>query len=164
MTDKVAVVTGGGSGIGAATAIALARDGWWVVIVGRREQALNELADTYPDLRLVPIAADVTDEASVRALFSEDGEQARAGRPAVQQCRDGLAGPRRSLGSFHWTEWQAVVDLNLTGAFLCTREAFAIMRQQDPRGGRIINNGSISAHSPRPARSLIPRPSTRSPG
>jgi NAD(P)-dependent dehydrogenase (short-subunit alcohol dehydrogenase family) len=148
VTDKVAVVTGGGSGIGAATAIALARDGWWVVIVGRREQALNELADTYPDLRLVPIAADVTDEASVRALFSETVN--RHGRVDLLFNNAGMGSPPRDLWEVPLDEWQAVVDLNLTGAFLCTREAFAIMRQQDPRGGRIINNGSISAHSPRP--------------
>ena len=148
MVERIAVVTGGGSGIGAAAAIALARDGWWVVVVGRREQALNELADTYPDLRLVPIAADVTDEASVRALFSETVN--RHGRVDLLFNNAGMGSPPRGLWEVPLDEWQAVVDLNLTGAFLCTREAFAIMRQQDPRGGRIINNGSISAHSPRP--------------
>ena len=100
MTDKVAVVTGGGSGIGAATAIALARDGWWVVIVGRREQALNELADTYPDLRLVPIAADVTDEASVRALFTEAVE--RHGRVDLLFNNAGMGSPPRDLMRSRW--------------------------------------------------------------
>jgi NAD(P)-dependent dehydrogenase (short-subunit alcohol dehydrogenase family) len=148
MTDRVAVVTGGGSGVGAATAIALARDGWWVVIAGRRAQALNELADSYPELRLVPIPADVTAEESVRALFSETVD--RHGRVDLLFNNAGMSAPSRDLEEIPLAEWQAVVDLNLTGAFLCTREAFAIMRQQQPQGGRIINNGSISAHAPRP--------------
>jgi NAD(P)-dependent dehydrogenase (short-subunit alcohol dehydrogenase family) len=148
MTDRVAVVTGGGSGVGAATAIALARDGWWVVIAGRRARALNELADAYPELRLVPIPADVTAEESVRALFSETVD--RHGRVDLLFNNAGMSAPPRDLEEIPLAEWQAVVDLNLTGAFLCTREAFAIMRQQQPQGGRIINNGSISAHAPRP--------------
>jgi NAD(P)-dependent dehydrogenase (short-subunit alcohol dehydrogenase family) len=148
MTDRVAVVTGGGSGVGAATAIALARVGWWVVIAGRRAQILNELADSYPELRLVPIPADVTAEESVRALFSETVD--RHGRVDLLFNNAGMSAPPRDLEEIPLAEWQAVVDLNLTGAFLCTREAFAIMRQQQPQGGRIINNGSISAHAPRP--------------
>jgi NAD(P)-dependent dehydrogenase (short-subunit alcohol dehydrogenase family) len=148
MTDRVAVVTGGGSGIGAAAAIALARDGWRVVIVGRRERALAELAAAYPDLRLDPIPADVTAEESVRALFAKT--VARHGRVDLLFNNAGMSLPPRELPEIPLAEWQAMVDLNLTGAFLCTREAFAIMRRQQPQGGRIINNGSISAHSPRP--------------
>jgi NAD(P)-dependent dehydrogenase (short-subunit alcohol dehydrogenase family) len=148
VADKVAVVTGGGSGIGAAAAIELAQDGWRVVIVGRREHALAELAAAHPDLGLDPIAADVTAEESVRALFAET--VARHGRVDLLFNNAGMGSPPRDLWEVPLAEWQAVVDLNLTGAFLCTREAFAIMRRQDPQGGRIINNGSISAHSPRP--------------
>ena len=148
MTDRVAVVTGGGSGIGAAAAVALARDGWQVVIAGRREQALAELAAAYPDLGLDPITADVTAEESVRALFAET--VARHGRADLLFNNAGMSAPPRDLSEVPLAEWQAVVDLNLTGAFLCSREAFAIMRRQQPQGGRIINNGSISAHAPRP--------------
>jgi NAD(P)-dependent dehydrogenase (short-subunit alcohol dehydrogenase family) len=148
VTERIAVVTGGGSGIGAAAAIALARDGWRVVIVGRREPALAELSAAYPDLPLDPIAADVTAEESVRALFAE--VVARHQRVDLLFNNAGMASPSREVHEVRLAEWQAVVDLNLTGAFLCTREAFAIMRMQRPGGGRIINNGSISAHAPRP--------------
>jgi NAD(P)-dependent dehydrogenase (short-subunit alcohol dehydrogenase family) len=148
VTDRVAVVTGGGSGIGGASAVALARDGWQVVIAGRREQALTELVAAHPDVALHPIPADVTSEDSVRALFSET--VARHGRVDLLFNNAGMSAPPRELDEIPLVEWQAVVDLNLTGAFLCTREAFGIMRRQQPQGGRIINNGSISAHSPRP--------------
>jgi NAD(P)-dependent dehydrogenase (short-subunit alcohol dehydrogenase family) len=148
VTDRVAVVTGGASGIGAAAAVALARDGWQVVIAGRREQALADLAAAYPDLRLDPIPADVTAEESVRALFAET--VALHGRVDLLFNNAGMSSPPRDLTDIPLAEWQAAIDLNLTGAFLCTREAFAIMRQQEPQGGRIINNGSISAHAPRP--------------
>jgi NAD(P)-dependent dehydrogenase (short-subunit alcohol dehydrogenase family) len=148
VTNRVAVVTGGGSGIGAAAAIALAQDGWQVVIVGRREHALTELAAAHPDLRLDPIPGDVTSEESVRALFETTVD--RHGRVDLLFNNAGISSPARELPEVSLAEWQAVVDLNLTGAFLCTREAFAIMRRQQPQGGRILNNGSISAHSPRP--------------
>ena len=148
MTERVAVVTGGGSGIGAAVALALARDGWAVVIAGRREAALRDLVDAHPDLALDPVRADVTDEDSVRTLFATTVE--RHGRLDLLFNNAGMGGPPRELDEIPLSEWQAVVDLNLTGAFLCTREAFGIMRRQDPSGGRIINNGSISAHTPRP--------------
>jgi NAD(P)-dependent dehydrogenase (short-subunit alcohol dehydrogenase family) len=148
VTDGVAVVTGGSSGIGAAVAVALARDGWQVVIVGRREQALAELTAAYPDLPLDHVTADVTAEESVRSLFSE--VVARHQRVDLLFNNAGMASPSREVDQVPLAEWQAMVDLNLTGAFLCTREAFAIMRSQQPRGGRIINNGSISAHAPRP--------------
>ena len=148
MTERVAVVTGGGSGIGAAVALALAGDGWAVVIAGRREAALRDLVDAHPDLALDPVPADVTDEDSVRTLFATTVE--RHGRLDLLFNNAGMGGPPREPDEIPLSEWQAVVDLNLTGAFLCTREAFGIMRRQDPAGGRIINNGSISAHTPRP--------------
>ena len=148
MTDRVAVVTGGGSGVGAAVAVCLGEDGWTVVIAGRREAALRDVAAAHPDLALDPVQADVTDEESVRALFATTVE--RHARLDLLFNNAGMGGPPRELDEIPLEEWRAVVDLNLTGAFLCTREAFGIMRRQDPSGGRIINNGSISAHSPRP--------------
>ena len=128
--------------------VALAEDGWTVVIAGRREARCGELAAAHPDLALDPVPADVTDEESVRALFATTVE--RHGRLDLLFNNAGMGGPPRELDEIPLDEWQAVVDLNLTGAFLCTREAFGIMRRQDPPGGRIINNGSISAHAPRP--------------
>ena len=148
MTKRVAVVTGGGSGIGTAAALALAGDGWTVVVAGRRKGPLHDLVAAHPDLTLDAVPSDVTDEASVRALFATTVE--RHGRVDLLFNNAGMGGPPREPDEIPLDEWQAVVDLNLTGAFLCTREAFGIMRRQDPSGGRIINNGSISAHSPRP--------------
>ena len=146
--DKVAVVTGAGTGIGAASAVALAREGWAVVIAGRRPEPLTDLAGAHPDLKLHPIPADVSSEESVRALF--DGAVAAYGRVDLLFNNAGMGGPPRDLDEIPLAEWQAVVDVNLTGAFLCSREAFRVMRHQSPQGGRIINNGSISAHAPRP--------------
>jgi NAD(P)-dependent dehydrogenase (short-subunit alcohol dehydrogenase family) len=145
---KVAVVTGGGSGIGAAAAIALARDGWTVMVAGRRRTQLEELAAANPDLSLHPAPADVTDEESVRNLFEVTTTQ--HGRVDLLFNNAGMGAPPRDLDEIPLEEWQAVVNVNLTGAFLCTREAFRIMRRQQPQGGRIINNGSIAAHTPRP--------------
>jgi NAD(P)-dependent dehydrogenase (short-subunit alcohol dehydrogenase family) len=148
VTDRVAVVTGGGTGVGAAAALALAREGWRVVIAGRREGPLRDLAGAYPDLTLDVVPTDVTDENSVRALFVVTVE--RHGRVDLLFNNAGLGGPPREPDAIPLEEWQQVVNVNLTGAFLCTREAFGVMRRQDPPGGRIINNGSISAHTPRP--------------
>ena len=145
---KVAVVTGAGSGIGASAATALAGDGWTVVIAGRRRPVLEELAAAHLDLTLDPVPTDVTDEVSVRRLF--EITTSRHGRVDLLFNNAGMAGPPRDLDEIPLAEWQAVVNVNLTGAFLCTREAFGVMRRQQPQGGRIINNGSISAHSPRP--------------
>jgi NAD(P)-dependent dehydrogenase (short-subunit alcohol dehydrogenase family) len=145
---KVAVVTGGGSGIGAATAIALAREGWTVVVAARRRAALEDLAAAHPDLALDPVPTDVTDEESVRDLFG--GTATRHGRVDLLFNNAGLGAPPRDPDEIPLEEWQAIVNVNLTGAFLCTREAFGVMRRQQPQGGRIINNGSISAHAPRP--------------
>jgi NAD(P)-dependent dehydrogenase (short-subunit alcohol dehydrogenase family) len=145
---KIAVVTGAGSGIGAAAATALATDGWTVVLAGRRRTRLEELAAAHPDLSLDPIPTDVSNEESVRDLFHVT--TTRHGRLDLLVNNAGMGGPPRDLDEIPLEEWQAVVDVNLTGAFLCTREAFGIMRRQLPQGGRIINNGSIAAHSPRP--------------
>jgi NAD(P)-dependent dehydrogenase (short-subunit alcohol dehydrogenase family) len=146
--DKTAVVTGAGSGIGAAVATALGSDGWTVVLAGRRRTRLDEVAAAHPDLALHPVPTDVGDEESVRNLF--DVTTMRHGRVDLLFNNAGMGAPPRELDEIPLQEWQEVVDVNLTGAFLCTREAFRVMRRQRPQGGRIINNGSISAHSPRP--------------
>jgi NAD(P)-dependent dehydrogenase (short-subunit alcohol dehydrogenase family) len=149
-SPRTAVVTGAGSGIGAAVAHALAGEGWTVVLAGRRRDALEQVAARGGGLPgvLDPVPADVTDEASVRALFDRAVE--RHGRVDVLFNNAGTFPPARDLDAIPLEEWNAVVAVNLTGAFLCTREAFRVMRGQQPRGGRIINNGSISAHAPRP--------------
>jgi NAD(P)-dependent dehydrogenase (short-subunit alcohol dehydrogenase family) len=143
---RIAVVTGGGSGIGAAAAHALAEDGWTVVLAGRRREALEAVAAG--SAALVPVPADVTDETAVRELFAT--VRRRYGRVDLLFNNAGRSAPAVDLDQLDLATWNAVVAVNLTGAFLCTREAFGIMREQDPRGGRIINNGSISAHTPRP--------------
>jgi NAD(P)-dependent dehydrogenase (short-subunit alcohol dehydrogenase family) len=149
-SPRTAVVTGAGSGIGAAVAHALAGEGWTVVLAGRRRDALEQVAARAGGLPgvLDPVPADVTDEASVRALFDRAVE--RHGRVDLLFNNAGTFPPARDLDTVPLEEWNAVVAVNLTGAFLCTREAFRVMRGQRPRGGRIINNGSISAHAPRP--------------
>jgi NAD(P)-dependent dehydrogenase (short-subunit alcohol dehydrogenase family) len=146
--NKVAVVTGGGSGIGAAVATALAENGWTVGLAGRRRTRLDEITAAHPELPLDPVTADVTDEESVRDLFKII--TTRHGRVDLLFNNAGMSAPAREIDEISLEEWRAVVNVNLTGAFLCTREAFGIMRRQQPRGGRIINNGSLSAHTPRP--------------
>ena len=148
MRGSIAIVTGAGSGIGAATARALAADGWQVVLAGRRADALQAVAGQDGTGALRPVPTDVTNEASVRALFDE--VVAVYGRVDLLFNNAGLSAPARELDAVLLSEWQAVVAVNLTGAFLCSREAFRVMRAQQPHGGRIINNGSISAHVPRP--------------
>ncbi|MGR6964023.1 SDR family oxidoreductase [Geodermatophilus sp. URMC 61] len=148
MDGAVAVVTGGGSGIGAATALALAAEGWRVVLAGRRREALQAVAEQDGAGRLHPVPTDVTDEASVRALF--DAAVDTHGRVDLLFNNAGSFGTARSIDEIPLAEWQAAVAVNLTGVFLCTREAFRVMRSQQPQGGRIINNGSISAQVPRP--------------
>ncbi len=143
-----AVVTGGGSGIGAATARALAAQGWQVVLAGRRAAALQDVADRDPTGRLHPRVTDVTDEASVRGLFDETVDA--HGRVDLLFNNAGTFSPARRLDEVSLADWRAAVDVNLTGVFLCSREAFRVMRAQQPQGGRIINNGSISAQVPRP--------------
>jgi NAD(P)-dependent dehydrogenase (short-subunit alcohol dehydrogenase family) len=147
---KAAVVTGAGTGIGAAVARALAGEGWTVLLAGRRPEPLAEVVERGAGLPggLEPVPTDVTDESSVRALF--DGAIERHGRVDLLFNNAGMGAPARELDDIPVTEWDAVVAVNLTGVFLCTREAFRVMRRQRPQGGRIINNGSISAHTPRP--------------
>ena len=145
--SRIAVITGAGSGIGAAVALALAGDGWTVVLAGRRLETLIGTARRAIG-SFDPVVADVTDEASVRELF--DTAVAHHGRVDLLFNNAGVSAPARLIDELSLAEWQSVVDVNLTGMFLCIREAFRVMRTQDPPGGRIINNGSISAHSPRP--------------
>jgi NAD(P)-dependent dehydrogenase (short-subunit alcohol dehydrogenase family) len=145
---RVAVVTGAGSGIGAAVSTALAREGWSVVLAGRRADALAAVAASGDGARMEPVPTDVTDEDSVRTLF--DTAVARFGRVDLLFNNAGTGAPAREVDEIPLAEWQATVAVNLTGAFLCLREAFRVMRRQDPGGGRIINNGSISAYVPRP--------------
>jgi NAD(P)-dependent dehydrogenase (short-subunit alcohol dehydrogenase family) len=147
---KIAVVTGAGSGIGAAVAHELAGAGWIVVLAGRRRDALASVAEAGAELPgdLHAVPTDVTVEASVRRLFDEVVE--RFGRVDLLFNNAGTNARACDIDAIALAEWEAVVAVNLTGSFLCTREAFRVMRHQQPRGGRIINNGSISAHTPRP--------------
>lgn len=142
----VAVVTGAGSGIGRAVARTLLAAGWRVALTGRREDRLRETAAAHDDALVVP--ADVTSAESVAALF--DAVRTRWGRVDLLVNNAGIAAPPGDLDEIPVAAWQRVVDTNLTGAFLCARQAVRLMKAQAPRGGRIINNGSISAHSPRP--------------
>jgi NAD(P)-dependent dehydrogenase (short-subunit alcohol dehydrogenase family) len=145
-TQRIAVVTGGGSGIGAASARELAADGWTVVIAGRRRAVLEETAAGTEGLD--PIVADVTDEESVRNLFELTVE--RHGRVDLLFNNAGVGAPAVDIDELSLADWNKAVAVNLTGSFLCTRAAFGVMRRQQPPGGRIINNGSISAYAPRP--------------
>jgi NAD(P)-dependent dehydrogenase (short-subunit alcohol dehydrogenase family) len=147
---KIAVVTGAGTGIGAAVSHALAGRGWVVVLAGRRRDTLAAVVEHGAQLTgvLDPVPTDVTDEAAVHELF--DTTVDRYGRVDLLFNNAGIFLPAREIDTIPLSEWNAAVAVNLTGAFLCTREAFRVMRNQQPRGGRIINNGSISAHSPRP--------------
>lgn len=143
----IAVVTGGGSGIGRAVALALGRAGWRVVVAGRQRAALDAVCGELPDV-VFAVAADVREEASVRHLFDES--VARFGRIDLLFNNAGTATPPTALPDVSLDDWSAVMSVNVTGAFLCAREAFRRMAAQTPRGGRIINNGSLSAHVPRP--------------
>jgi NADP-dependent 3-hydroxy acid dehydrogenase YdfG len=145
-TNKVAIVTGAGSGIGRAVAVRLVKDGFAVALAGRRKDALEETAKLAGGPTLV-VQTDVAAPASITALFV--ATKAKFGRLDLLFNNAGISagGPIEDLDV---EKWKAVVDTNLTGAFLCTQAAFRIMKDQNPRGGRIINNGSISAHAPRP--------------
>jgi NAD(P)-dependent dehydrogenase (short-subunit alcohol dehydrogenase family) len=151
-TLKVAVVTGGGSGIGKAAATALAREGYAIVLAGRGAERLahtaRELAALPQGAQHLAVPTDVTDPASVKALFAKVRET--FGRLDLLFNNAGVFVPGASIENVAWEQWNSVLSTNLTGAFLCTQEAFKIMKEQQPRGGRIINNGSISAHVPRP--------------
>ena len=149
-TKKVALVTGAGSGIGKAAALALLAAGWQVVLAGRRIQPMQEVValSGVPERALV-VSADVTQEASVVALF--DAAMQKFGRVDVLFNNAGTSAPPGVLlEDLTLADWQKVVDINLTGMFLCLRQAFRVMKVQSPMGGRIINNGSISATAPRP--------------
>jgi NAD(P)-dependent dehydrogenase (short-subunit alcohol dehydrogenase family) len=148
--SKVAIVTGAGSGIGRAAALALLEDGYSVGLAGRRKDALEEtvrLAGAAA-ARALPVPTDVSDSAAVRALFASVTDA--FGHLDVVFNNAGTNVPGTVFGDLTDEQWQKVVDVNLTGAFFCAREAFRVMRDQSPQGGRIINNGSISAHVPRP--------------
>ncbi len=147
---KVALVTGAGSGIGRAVSLALMREGWGVVLAGRREEALAEtlaLGGEYAKFSVVE-QADVTDPASVRELFA--ATELVFSRLDVLFNNAGMSAPPIPLEDLTFEQWKRVVDVNLTGVFLCTQGAIKLMKAQTPRGGRIINNGSISATAPRP--------------
>jgi NAD(P)-dependent dehydrogenase (short-subunit alcohol dehydrogenase family) len=147
---KVAIVTGAGTGIGKCTALALLREGCSVALVGRRVEPLEMTvreAGSFGSQALV-VPTDVSDPASVRALFARTKET--FGRLDLLFNNAGTNAPAIPLEDLTYEQWKSVVDVNLTGAFLCTQEAFRLMKNQTPRGGRIINNGSISSHSPRP--------------
>jgi NAD(P)-dependent dehydrogenase (short-subunit alcohol dehydrogenase family) len=146
---RVALVTGAGTGIGRAAAHALLRDGYRVALVGRREELLRSAAEeSGAGDRALVLPADITDAGAVEAVFAEVRD--RWGRLDVLFNNAGRGAPAIPLEDFPLEEWQRVVDVNLTAMFLCTQQAIRIMKAQEPRGGRIINNGSISAHAPRP--------------
>ena len=148
-SQKIALVTGAGSGIGRASALALAAAGYGVVLAGRREVALQVTANAVPDHgQMLVVPTDVAEEASVLNLFAKTQE--RFGRLDVLFNNAGTGAPPVPMEDLTLDAWKRVVDVNLTGAFLCTQGAIRMMKAQDPMGGRIINNGSISAHSPRP--------------
>ena len=149
-TKKVAVVTGAGSGIGRAVATALLKDGYRVVFAGRRAEPLQQAiaqAGAAPEQALA-VPTDVANPESVVALFSQ--AKATFGRLDLLFNNAGVGAPPVNLEDLPFAQWKSVVDINLTGAFLCTQQAIRLMKDQTPRGGRIINNGSISAHAPRP--------------
>lgn len=147
---RVAIVTGAGTGIGKCTALALLREGYAVALAGRRAEVLElslKDAGAFGSQALV-VPTDVREPASVRALFARTRES--FGRLDLLFNNAGVGAAAVPLEDLSFEQWRAVVDVNLTGTFLCTQEAFKIMKHQTPRGGRIINNGSISAHAPRP--------------
>ena len=152
--DRVALVTGAGSGIGRACALRLIDDGWRVVLAGRRADALQAAVaaagDPWGDIaqRALAVPADIAQPASVAALF--DAVRTRFGRLDLLFNNAGIGAPPLPLEDLSVEQWRAVVDTNLTGVFLCTQQAFRMMKAQAPRGGRIVNNGSISAYAPRP--------------
>jgi NAD(P)-dependent dehydrogenase (short-subunit alcohol dehydrogenase family) len=148
--DKTAIVTGAGTGIGKAVALALLQDGYRVALAGRRKEPLDAVVAQAGGggQRALAIPTDVSVPESVRALFARTKQA--FGRLDVLFNNAGVGAPGVNLEDLSYEQWKNVVDINLTGPFLCTQEAIRLMKSQDPRGGRIINNGSISAHAPRP--------------
>ena len=149
MSTKVAIVTGAGSNIGQRTVLALLGEGYSVTLAGRRAEALEDTVSQAGEAssRTLIVPTDVTDPASIKALFAKTKET--FGRLDLLFNNAGVGAPSVPLEDLTYEQWKRVVDTNLTGSFLCTQEAFKIMKDQDPRGGRIINNGSVSAHVPR---------------
>ncbi|MBT6592073.1 MAG: SDR family oxidoreductase, partial [Rhodospirillaceae bacterium] len=147
---KVAIVTGAGSGVGRGAAVALLAEGYSVALAGRRADALEEsIAEAGTDaVRAIAVPTDVSDPASVAALF--EATTKAFGRLDLLFNNAGAGAPAVNIEDLPFEQWQMVVNVNLTGVFLCTQAAFKVMKAQDPMGGRIINNGSISAHTPRP--------------
>jgi NAD(P)-dependent dehydrogenase (short-subunit alcohol dehydrogenase family) len=150
-SGKIALITGGGSGIGRSAALALQGDGWDVAVAGRRKAELDKTVEMAKagGGRMVAIAADVGKPDDVRRLFAEV-KKAFDGRLDFLFNNAGMGAPAVPMEELSFEQWKAVVDVNLTGSFLCAQEAIKIMKSQSPRGGRIVNNGSISAHTPRP--------------
>lgn len=148
VSPTVAIVTGAGSGIGRAVALTLVAEGYAVALAGRRADALTETATQAGVDRVLVVPTDVTDPVGVRALF--DRTVAAFGRVDLVFNNAGTGAPPVPIDELDLDHWRRIVDVNLTGVFLCLREAFRVMKAQTPRGGRIINNGSISAHTPRP--------------
>ena len=147
--SKVALVTGAGTGVGKAAALALLKDGYRVVLAGRRKEPLDKtVLDAGAGNRALAVPTDIGKPEAVRALFAKTREA--FGRLDVLFNNAGMGAPAIPMEDITYEQWMAVVGVNLTGMFLCTQEAIRIMKDQDPRGGRIINNGSISAHAPRP--------------
>ena len=147
-TGRIAIVTGAGTGVGKASALALAGAGWNVVLSGRRQAPLDAVAEQIGAGRALVVPTDVTDPDSIANLFAQT--KAKFGRLDLLFNNAGIGSPPVPLEDLPLETWRQVIDTNLTAIFLCTQHAFRIMRDQDPRGGRIINNGSISAHAPRP--------------
>jgi NAD(P)-dependent dehydrogenase (short-subunit alcohol dehydrogenase family) len=148
-SGRVAIVTGGNAGIGKAAALALLGDGWRVAIAGRRREALEQVvAESQAGERILAVPTDVTDPASVAALF--DAAARQWGRVDLLFNNAGIGAPAVPIDELPLDKWHAVVNTNLNGMFYCIQQAFKAMKAQQPMGGRIINNGSISAHAPRP--------------
>jgi NAD(P)-dependent dehydrogenase (short-subunit alcohol dehydrogenase family) len=148
MADRVAIITGAGSGIGRASALALMAGGWSVALVGRRKEALEETAGLAKGGHSLVVPTDVTEPDQVAALFAATKD--RFGHLDMLFNNAGGNVPSTNFGDFTWEMWTKVVAVNLNAMFLCANAAFRMMRDQTPQGGRIINNGSISAHVPRP--------------
>jgi len=148
--NKVAIITGASSGIGEAVSIAFLKEGWRVALAGRRKELLEQAVKKsgVADSRALVVPTDVGDPEQCRALFARTKQA--FGRLDLLFNNAGIGAPGVPLEDLTWEQWKAVVDTNLHGSFVCTQEAFKLMKAQDPRGGRIINNGSISAHAPRP--------------
>jgi len=146
--SKISIVTGAGAGIGRAVAIALNKDGWIVILAGRREENLIETAAKCNTAGTLVVPTDVKDPLSVKNLFAQTLKA--YGRLDLLFNNAGVSAPVKPMEELSIEEWKHVIDTNLNGVFFCTQEAFRIMRSQDPIGGRIINNGSLSAHVPRP--------------